>query len=380
MSVINTMLKDLQKRESSYADNNAILQGLKSRTSPPAAAAPRTNLWLITALGAGFIIALLAVTYFISPYQLVKASAPTEKPSTSTNPAASQPAPVSTTPVAVEELPVAQQTTVMPIIETVPTVTPVPTTPVTKPAATATIASQTARVITPTEPAVKQQPTVTTATTLSTETEITTAPRQSKTPVVLSAEEMSQQTYSAALTQYNQGQTQPAKYLLKEALVTDPKNKSARHLLAAIHLVEQRPDIAIDVLEQGLALNLQDMDLLRIYLQALVQTENYTKAISTMETYFQLTAPDDMAYLAGLYQKNKQHLPALKYYSQALRLIPGNSIWWMGQGISLEALEQNQQAQDSYQQALSTGRLTTQLNEFVKQRITSLQTKPGSTP
>ena len=87
-----------------------------------------------------------------------------------------------------------------------------------------------------------------------------------------------------------------------------------------------------------------------------------------------------MAYLAGLYQKNKQHMHAVKYFSQALRLIPANSIWWMGQGISLEAVGQIQQALDSYQQAISTERLTTQLSEFVLQRINSIQTQTRPTP
>ena len=372
MSVINTMLKDLQKRETNYADNNEILLGLKSRAQPAPTNASNNNILLIAGLGFGLIVAVLVSIYFISPYQLVKA--PTNNETLAVN---NHTTIATTTAIPAENLSATETHSV-----------PQPTTPV------ITITDTVERKAVPTKitnpiadtAAAKQQGSTTATvaalpvTTESDDTSLTSQPSLRKTPVLLTREEKSQQAYAAALTQYNQGQTQAAKYLLKDAVAIDPKNSQALHLLAAIHIFEQRPDIAVDVLEQGLTVNTNDMDLVRMYLQALVQTENYVKAISAMETYFTLTVPDDMAYLAGLYQKNNQHLAAVKYYSQALRLIPGNSIWWMGQAISLEALDQYQQATDSYHQALSTGRLSTQLNEFVKLRLTSLQNKPGLTP
>ena len=383
MSVINTMLKDLQKREGNFAENNAILSGLKSRSQQAPATGYGNNLLLISGLGMGLFIALLAAIYFISPYQLVKTASP---PTSADNSAATidpptiqaavtntsivdlqalQPStPQTTTEKSVTEI--SHRVSTPPIItpekEQAITVEPLPAPKIAK----ATVAAN------------NQNPSA--AITSNNDAGIEIKSSLSKTPITLSDEENSQQAYSAALNQYNQGQPQAAKDLLKDALVYYPKNKQARQLLAAIHIFEQRPDIAATVMEQGLAINSHDMDLLRVYLQALVQLENYPKAISVMETHFQLTAPDDMAYLAGLYQKDKQHMHAVKYFSQALRLIPANSIWWMGQGISLEAVGQTQQALDSYQQAISTGRLSTQLTEFIVQRISSIQTQTQTHP
>ncbi len=385
MSVINTMLKDLQKREDNFAENNAILSGLKSRSQQAPTTGYGNSLLLISGLGMGLIIALLAAIYFISPYQLVNtASQPTpadnaaatidpptiQAPATHTSLADLQDLQPSTLQTTTEKsvTEISHRVTSPPIIapekEQAITIEPLPAPKIAK----ATVAAN------------NQIPSAANAITSNNDAGAEIKSSLSKTPITLSDEENSQQAYSAALNQYNQGQQQAAKDLLKDALVYYPKNKQARQLLAAIHIFEQRPDIAATVMEQGLAINSHDMDLLRVYLQALVQLENYPKAISVMETHFQLTAPDDMAYLAGLYQKDKQHMHAVKYFSQALRLIPANSIWWMGQGISLEAVGQIQQALNSYQQAISTERLTTQLSEFVLQRINSIQTQTRPTP
>ena len=385
MSVINTMLKDLEKREKNFADNNSILHGLKSRSTQPASAA-RNHYLIFILMGFGFIIALIIGLYFISPYQLVKAT-------TQAEPAA--PLAKAVEPVNILATTISSD----PVIAPVPAVTEDPVSALAVPVTTANAIVSTSDVPVTVKSAlvkplaVVQTPGIALAKPDTANNPVSVAANNnlaqdnsekdpnaslSRTAVVLTDQERSDQAYASALNQYNQGQHLTAKDLLKDALVYYPKNRQARQLLAAIHIFEQRPDIAASVIEQGLTANEKDMDLLRFYLQALVQMENYSKAISVMETNFQLTAPEDMAYLAGLYQKNKQHIHAVKFFSQALRIIPANSVWWMGQGISLEALGQTQQALDSYQQAITTGRLSTQLGEFVLLRISNVQAQLSS--
>jgi MSHA biogenesis protein MshN len=389
MSVINTMLKDLEKREKNFADNNAILHGLKSRSTQPVAAT-RNHYLLFILIGFGFIIALIVGLYFISPYQLVKATTQTEPAAplakavepvntlvtTISSDPVVEPVPALTqNPVSASAAPVTAANAIVSTTDEPVTVKPA----IVKPLATVqTPGIALAKPSTANNTANNQESVAANNSQAQDNSEINLKASLSRTAVVLTDQERSDQAYAAALNQYNQGQHLTAKDLLKDALVYYPKNKQARQLLAAIHIFEQRPDIAANIIEQGLTANEKDMDLLRFYLQALVQMENYPKAISVMETHFQLTAPDDMAYLAGLYQKNKQHIHAVKFFSQALRLIPANSVWWMGQGISLEALGQTQQALDSYQQAITTGRLSTQLGEFVLLRISSVQAQLSS--
>lgn len=389
MSVINTMLKDLEKRENNFSENNAILQGLGSRSPQPPATSKKLHLTSIL-ISFGFVLILLAIIYFVSPYQLVNTSAQPVVTGNTQEPTQT----VALTSPANEPVPQAetqQQQNLASVIST-PAVTPIPSENslpkiAAKKEEVSSVEPQTQKAIhksvsqKPKELAApeKQKSSTTKTVTSNDDIEANINSSVSKTQRTLTQEEKSQQAYATAMTLYNQGQQQAAKSSLKEALSYYPANTQARQLLAAIHIFEQRPDIAATVIEQGLAINANDMDLLRVYLQALVQLADYPKAIGVMEKHFQLTTPEDAAYLAGLYQKNNQHMLAIKYFSQALRLIPNNSIWWMGQGISLEEMGQKQQALDSYQQAITTGRLSSQLREFVLLRIVAIKSRTGPT-
>jgi MSHA biogenesis protein MshN len=182
-------------------------------------------------------------------------------------------------------------------------------------------------------------------------------------------EEKSQQAYATAMTLYKQGRKQEAKSSLTEALSYSAMNADASRLLGVIYLEDGRADLAAEVIEQGLAVHANDQSLLRLYLQSLVQRENYKEAITVMEQRLKLTSPEDLGYLAGLHQKNNDHLNAVKMYAQALQLIPSKSVWWMGQAISLEIMQQYKEATQSYQKSLSTGQLSAKLAEYAISRM-----------
>ena len=172
---------------------------------------------------------------------------------------------------------------------------------------------------------------------------------------------------------FSQGRTDEARLQLKQALSLEPANSKATQLLAAIYLGDNRAELAVDVLDKGLKLRPADQDLLRLYLQVQVQMKNYAQAIDIMERRMRLNKPEEVAYLAGLHQKNNDHLGAARLYAQALKLVPSNSVWWMGQGISFEALGMNEEAMKSYRQSIESGRLNTQLTEYVLGRIASIE-------
>jgi MSHA biogenesis protein MshN len=195
----------------------------------------------------------------------------------------------------------------------------------------------------------------------------------SKTKREPSNDEKSVNTYVLAMDLYSQGRTDEARLQLKQALVLDPANSKASQLLAAIYLGDDHPELAVDVLNSSLKLRPADQDLLRLYLQVQVQMKNYAQAIDIMERRMRLNTPEDVAYLAGLHQKNNDHIGAARLYAQALKLKPSNSVWWMGQGISFEALGMNEEAMKSYRQSIESGRLNTQLAEYVLGRIASIE-------
>ena len=182
-------------------------------------------------------------------------------------------------------------------------------------------------------------------------------------------EEKSQQAYAAAMKFYNEGRKQESKSSLTEALSYSTENPDAYRLLAVIYFEDGRADLASEVIDKGLLVHAGDQNLLRLELQVLVQQKQYKPAIDLMEKKLKLTSPEDLGYLAGLYQKDNDHLNAVKTYAQALQLVPSKSVWWMGQGISLEVMKQYKQALQSYQKSINTGQLPGKLADYAIGRM-----------
>ena len=368
MSVINTMLKDLELRDSADLESDAVLRGLSSGAHTSHRPEKEVNYSLIGMFGVLVIILVMVIIYLVSPYQLVVASKNEQQMTASegvvqpvsevnqdygslieTEARASVVVPASNRVPRVS-LPAEQA-------EPAPEVTAKPDETVTKKPLQKPVSQKVAEAVS--EDVAEED--------IGTEQEI------SKTQREPSREEKSKEAYLNALSMYNRGRVQQSRVLLKDALNYDAHNLDAIKLLASIYLRESRADIAVTLIEKGLANYSGNQDLLRLYLHAQVQLENYAGAISIMEQHLRMTTPEDIAYLAGLYQKNSGHLSAVRLYSQALQLKPSKSVWWMGQGISLEALKQNDEALKSYQQSVVSGQLSTQLSGYVNNRIRAIE-------
>lgn len=82
---------------------------------------------------------------------------------------------------------------------------------------------------------------------------------------------------------------------------------------------------------------------------------------------------DYHAFLAALLQRDDQHRAAAEHYATALRGAPDNGIWWMGLGISYQALQMAPQAQQAYRSAQASRALSAELAAFVEARLDQLQ-------
>lgn len=82
---------------------------------------------------------------------------------------------------------------------------------------------------------------------------------------------------------------------------------------------------------------------------------------------------DFHAFLAALLQRDEQHRAAADHFAIALRGMPDNGVWWMGLGISWQALQMAQQAQQAYRSALAGRGLSPELAAFVEARLAQLE-------
>jgi MSHA biogenesis protein MshN len=81
---------------------------------------------------------------------------------------------------------------------------------------------------------------------------------------------------------------------------------------------------------------------------------------------------DYHAFLAALLQRDDQHRAAAEHYATALRGAPDNGVWWMGLGISYQALQMATQAQQAYRSAQASRTLSPELAAFVEARLGQL--------
>lgn len=106
-----------------------------------------------------------------------------------------------------------------------------------------------------------------------------------------------------------------------------------------------------------------------------LQDNGLREAIETLQRGLPQAAgrADYHAFLAALLQRDNQHRAAAGHYAAALRSAPDNGVWWMGLGISYQALQMAPQAQQAYLSAQASRTLSPDLAAFVDARLDQLQ-------
>ena len=79
--------------------------------------------------------------------------------------------------------------------------------------------------------------------------------------------------------------------------------------------------------------------------------------------------PTYHATMAALLARVGQHAQAVAQYQAALRLSPQSGVWWMGLGLSLQAVGSLTEAQEALRRARASDNLSPELAAFVEQRL-----------
>ena len=173
----------------------------------------------------------------------------------------------------------------------------------------------------------------------------------------------------------NQGRLAEGMESLRGALEIDPRHEAARQTLVALLLEARRVDEAVPVLQQGLALNAQNSEFAMLLARIMVERNDVPGALSLLQKHAapQDRSPEFHAFAAALYQRLDRHAEAIERYQAALRLAPSPGIWWLGLGISHQAVRQPKEALEAFTRARSAGNLSPGLLDFVDQRLRQLQ-------
>ena len=193
----------------------------------------------------------------------------------------------------------------------------------------------------------------------------------------LSSDEKAESEYRRAIDLLRKGRMADVEKHLKLALNANEAHTPARELLAGVMLQQGHWREAQQLLEQGIDKVPAHFPFAQLLARVYVEHGADQKALTIMEASRRAAAdhPDYVAFLAALYQRAGKHAEAVKTYNQAVALNPQEARWWLGLGISLEALQDWNAADAAYQRAIDRGGLDDNLLKYARQRLAMLKNK-----
>ncbi|GAD00949.1 tetratricopeptide repeat protein [Agarivorans albus] len=161
----------------------------------------------------------------------------------------------------------------------------------------------------------------------------------------------------------------------QKALQLDHQAHEVREQLAALMFGRGELRSAVSLLEEGLQLSPMRGSFRVMLARIFVQQDNLVQAIYYLESAEPsiIGNVDYYAMLAGLAQRlDKQEL-ALTSYQKLVKHEPSRARWWLGYAIANDKLGSYQEALAAYQQAELMGQLSSNSRDFVVNRIRQLE-------
>ncbi|MCG7491552.1 MSHA biogenesis protein MshN [Vibrio sp. Of14-4] len=184
------------------------------------------------------------------------------------------------------------------------------------------------------------------------------------TPVQLA--EKAQQRASKALDNNNLEQALDEYQL---SLRYEPSNIEVRKKLSALYYGKGDVRRAVEILNKGIQID-KESAVLRLSLAKLLIKENQNDAALTALVHVPTNASVDYISLrAALAQKSNRDDIALNSYQSLVSLDPDSGRWWLGLGIQQERALDLPSAEEAYQQALSKLGLSSQSQQFIRDRL-----------
>ena len=183
-------------------------------------------------------------------------------------------------------------------------------------------------------------------------------------------QQLAEEEYRKAVSSMQQGEQIAAQESLRRALQLNPNFTDARLALAGLLLQGRQLAEAESVLRDGLELNPRQPGFAMMMARLQVEKGDTEGAVETLRKTLPYATgnPDYQAFIAALLLQQARYTDAVEHYRTALNLKPAG-VWYMGLGMSLQALHRLPEAQDAFQQALTSGGLTPELQTFVEQRL-----------
>ena len=191
----------------------------------------------------------------------------------------------------------------------------------------------------------------------------------------LNNKQLAEIAYTKGYHFLQQGRMRQGKEALHEALSLYIPHIKAREMLAGIYIKSGHFINAAELLSEGAKISPEYPLFAKLYARVLLEQNNPALAIKVLEQGSAIIEqePDYFALLAATYQRVKKHKKATDLYLQLVKISPASGIWWLGLGISLEKLGKNKTALEAYERANKTGSLNAGLMKFTNNRVSALK-------
>jgi MSHA biogenesis protein MshN len=177
--------------------------------------------------------------------------------------------------------------------------------------------------------------------------------------------------YGAALEAAQAGQSRAAIAKAQEALAAYPPHTAARQLAAALEQETGGAGRAIGLLKDGLALAPGQPALALALARVQAQQGLADDALATLEQHA-VPGAEAQGLRGGVLARRADYAGALGAYEAAARAQPQNSLWWLGLGVSLEALGEPARARIAFGKAQALGLAREDLSQYVQERLLAL--------
>ncbi len=174
-----------------------------------------------------------------------------------------------------------------------------------------------------------------------------------------------------AQTLLKNGRLDEAEPVLRQILATQPALLAPRQALLSILLPARRYADALPVLKAGLVQHPDQttwaMNLARLQVDA----NNYPAAWDALSVSLPHAQqqPEYLAFAGTVLQRLDRPVEAVSQYQAALRLRPEEPRWWVGLGIALEAASHPSEARVAFQRAKALGNVSPDMAKFIEQKL-----------
>lgn len=155
-----------------------------------------------------------------------------------------------------------------------------------------------------------------------------------------------------------------------EALRYTPADVQVRKRLSALYYGKGELRKAAETLQKGIALNSADTDLRLSLAKMLMKEQQNSVALTVLNALPNSASIEYLALRAALAQKEKQDEMALESYQQLVMRESDSARWWLGLAIQQERAFDLTSAKASYTEALTKLGLSSQSQQFIRDRLT----------